>query len=85
MTIGSALFLAIGVAWIISFWNGSMGFSFAQPVAGSKFAMDITVTGWPALAGVVLTVIGAIMLIVSAVMAVYDLSTAGRVSARSMV
>lgn len=78
LTLGSVLFLAIGVTWIISFWNGSVGFNAAHPVAGSKFAMDVTVTGWPALGGVVLSGIGVIMLLFTAVMAVIDIASARR-------
>ncbi len=78
LTLASIVFLAIGLAWIISFWNGSVGFSAAHPVTASKFAMDVTVTGGPALGGIALTVIGAVMLLFCAVMAVVDIASARR-------
>ena len=76
MVIGATLFLAVGLIWIVSFWNGSVGFSVAHPVTGSKFSMDIAVTGWPALGGFTLTVLGAVLLLVSAVLSVVDLAAA---------
>ncbi len=78
LTLGSILFLALGIAWITSFWNGSVGFTAGQPVAASKFAMDVSVTGWPALGGVVLCAVGAIMLLVCAVMSMVDIASARR-------
>ncbi len=78
MVVASTLFLALGIAWIISFWNGHVGFVASQPVTASKFSMDITVTGWPALGGFALTILGALLLLVSAVMSIVDLATARR-------
>lgn len=78
MVIGSVLFLIVGLTWIVSFWNGSLGFSAAHPVAGSKFSIDVAVTGWPALGGVALTILGAILLLLSAVLSIIDLATARR-------
>lgn len=80
MVIGSVLFLVVGLTWIVSFWNGSLGFSAAHPVAGSKFSIDIAVTGWPALGGVALTILGAILLLLSAVLSVIDLATARQIA-----
>ncbi len=78
MILGAVLFLAIGIVWITSYWNGSVGLSAAHPVAGSTFTMNITVTGWPALGGVLLSVLGAVLLLISAVMAVVDIAGARR-------
>lgn len=78
MIIGATLFLIIGVIWITSYWNGNVGFAVAHPVAGSKFSMNIAVTGWPALGGFSLTVLGAALLLVSAVLSVIDVATTHR-------
>lgn len=78
MVIGATLFLAVGLIWIVSFWNGSAGFSVAHPVAGSKFSLDVAVTGWPALGGLTLTVLGFALLLVCAVLSIVDLATARR-------
>jgi hypothetical protein len=78
MVISATLFLAFGITWIVSFWNGSAGFSLAHPVAGSKFSLDIAVTGWPALGGFTLTVLGAAQLLICAVLSIVDLATARR-------
>ena len=79
MLIGSVIFLAAGAAWIVSFWNGSVGFGEAHPVEGSKLSVQFVVTGWPALGGVALTLIGTILLLGCAVMAVFDLARAPKV------
>lgn len=78
LIVGSVLFLAIGLAWIISYWNGSIGFNAAHPIAGSVFSMNITVTGWPALGGVLLSLLGALLLLFSGVVAVIDIASARR-------
>jgi galactitol-specific phosphotransferase system IIC component len=78
MIIGAALFLAVGIGWIISFWHGDAAFAAAHPVAGSKFSLNIEVTGWPALGGFTLTVLGAALLLLCAVLSVVDLATARR-------
>lgn len=78
MIIGATLFLALGIAWIMTYWNGSVGFSAAHPVAGSQFKMDVVVTGWPALGGIALTIVGGVLLLVSAVMSIIDVAGARR-------
>ena len=76
MIIGATLFLAVGLTWIMSYWNGTVGFNAAHPVAGSKFSMNIAVTGWPALGGFTLTVLGAALLLVCAVLSIIDIASA---------
>lgn len=78
MIVGAAVFLAVGLGWMMSFWNGTMGFSAAHPVAGSKFSMNIAVSGWPALGGVALTATGLLLLLVAAVMSIVDLAASAR-------
>jgi uncharacterized membrane protein len=78
MVLAATIFLIAGVSWIVSSWNGNAGFAVAHPVAGSKFSLDVAVTGWPALGGVTLTVLGVALLLVCAVLSVVDIATARR-------
>jgi hypothetical protein len=61
----SVVFLAVGVGLIFGFCNGTTGFSFAYPLSGASLHIDITTTGVPALLGVALTVIGAMLLAIA--------------------
>jgi len=78
MIIAATVALAIGLAWVMSYWNGSAGFNVAAPVSGTKFSLNVEVTGWPALGGVALTAFGALLLLASAVTSIVDLATARR-------
>lgn len=57
--------LAIGVGLIFYYCNGSTNFSFAYPLSGCSLRIDTTTTGVPALAGLLLTVFGAILVILT--------------------
>lgn len=61
--------LAIGLGVLFEFCHGTTGFSFAMPVSGASFHTDITTTGIPAIVGVVLSVLGAFLLIVATIIA----------------
>ena len=76
MIVGATLFLVVGLTWIMSYWNGTVGFNAAHPVAGSKFSMNAAVTGWPALGGFSLTVLGVVLLLICAVLSMIDLANA---------
>ena len=78
LTLCGVLFLVIGLSWIMSYWNGSAGFSTAHPVVESKLTINVVASGWPALGGMFLSIVGALTLIVDAVLAVMDLATAKR-------
>lgn len=58
----SVVCLALGLGLIFWFCNGSTSFDFAYPIAGTKLHLDIATTGGPALAGVLLTMIDALLL-----------------------
>ena len=76
MIIGAALLLGVGVVWITSYWNGSFGFAVGHPIAVTKLSLNVAVTGWPALGGGFLTVLGVILLVLSAILSVIDLVSA---------
>lgn len=61
--IGASLFLGVGLWSLFNFCHGNVGMAFALPVAGTKFSMDITTMGVPALVGLPLTILGILLLI----------------------
>lgn len=57
--------LAAGL-WLVFAWcHGSVGLSFAYPLAGTKLAIDITSTGGVVLIGIPLVFLGVLLLIVA--------------------
>lgn len=59
----SVVCLVVGISVLVTYCHGATSMAFALPVAGTALHMDITTTGAPALLGVVLTALGAILLI----------------------
>jgi uncharacterized membrane protein len=67
--IGSVVFLAVGLGLIFGFCHGTTGFTFGYPFSATSLHLDITTTGLPALAGLVLTGIGCLLLLLSFILA----------------
>jgi hypothetical protein len=61
--IGSVLFLSWGLWLIFGYCNGTAGMSLASPLSGASLNICITTNGPGASGGVVLTSIGALLLI----------------------
>jgi hypothetical protein len=57
--------LAIGVGLICYYCNGSTNFSFAFPLSGASLHIDITTSGAPALIGLLLTILGAVLVMIT--------------------
>lgn len=68
--IGASLFLGVGLWSLFNFCHGTVGMAFALPVAGTKFNMEITTMGVPALVGVPLALIGILLLIAALLAAI---------------
>jgi apolipoprotein N-acyltransferase len=68
--IGAGVVLGVGLWLLFNFCHGNVGVGFALPVAGTKFNMDITTMGVPALIGMPITVIGIILLVAALVLAI---------------
>lgn len=68
--IGSVLFLAIGLGLICGYTQGTGGFTAAYPASGASLQISINTRGWPAMAGLVLTLLGAVLLIAAFVSAI---------------
>ena len=71
LVILSVLCLALGVGLIFYFCNGTTGFSFAYPLAGSSLHLDVTTNGPAAVSGVVLTAMGALLLVIAWIGAIF--------------
>jgi uncharacterized membrane protein len=68
--IAAVVFLVTGLGLIFGFTHGSVGFGAAYPVAGTALEVSLKTTGLAALAGVVTTLIGLLVLIIALVQAV---------------
>jgi hypothetical protein len=68
--IASVIFLLIGLGLIFGYCHGTVGLSGAYPIAGAALEISIKTTGWPAMVGVVTTLIGLVLLAVALVQAV---------------
>ena len=68
--IAAAVFLITGLGLIFGFTHGSVGLGAAYPVAGTALDVSLKTTGLPALAGVVATLMGLLLLIIAVVQAV---------------
>lgn len=66
----TGIILGVGLWCLFAFCHGNVGVGFALPVASTKFNMDITTMGVPALVGMPLTVIGLVLLVISFVAAI---------------
>jgi hypothetical protein len=57
--------MAIGLALIVGFCHGNAGFDFAYPVERTKLHVDLATTGLAASMGVLMTAIGAPLLVIA--------------------
>lgn len=70
LLIVSILCLGAGLGVIFGYCNGSVGVNAAWPIAGCALHIDTTTTGPGALGGLVLTALGALLLIGATLLAV---------------
>lgn len=70
--------LAIGMGVLFAFCHGSTGVQFAYPLSAASVHVDITTVGIPAMAGFVLTVLGAFLLIVATILALAGMGGRGQ-------
>ena len=57
---------------IFAYCNGTVGFSFAYPISGTKLAFDITTTGAPVVVGLLLVGIGAFLMLIVFIAAIVE-------------
>jgi len=82
LLIASFVFLAIGIGLIAGYCNGTAGFSTGYPFSGSSLKFDITTTGVPAIAGLLSTAMGLVLLIVSTIAAIVAEIRAPRIKSK---
>ncbi|MFP5238157.1 MAG: hypothetical protein ACLGSD_19865 [Acidobacteriota bacterium] len=70
LLIVTGVFLGVGLWCLLAFCKGNVGVGFALPVAGTRFNMDVTTMGVPALIGMPVTIIGLVLLVVSFIAAI---------------
>jgi hypothetical protein len=58
---------------LFAFCHGNTGVQFAYPLSAASIHIDMTTTGIPAIAGFVLTVLGAFLLIVATIIALFGM------------
>jgi hypothetical protein len=69
--IAAVIFLAVGVGMIFYYCHGNVGMSVGYPIAdGTKLTVDITTVGVPALVGVPLVLLGALLLVIAFIAAI---------------
>lgn len=61
----SVVLLAAGVSILVTYCHGTTSMNVAFPLSGTSLHIDITTTGTPALSGVPLTLLGAILLVIA--------------------
>ena len=68
--LSSIVFLVLGLGLIFGYCHGTVGFSAAYPVSGTSFQVAINTTGFAAMAGVISTLIGILLLITATLQAI---------------
>ena len=63
--IAAVILLGVGLWLIFYFCHGNVGFGVGFPVSGTNLHMDVTTMGVPALVGVPMVVIGALLLVIA--------------------
>jgi hypothetical protein len=67
----SVVCLAVGVGLLFGYCNGSTGMTLGDSLAVASIHIDITTKGVPALVGVTLTLLGAFLLLIAWVLAIF--------------
>jgi hypothetical protein len=70
LLIASFVVLTTGIGLLFGYCNGTTGFSAGYPLSGSSLKLDVTTTGFPAIAGLPLTLIGSLLLVISFIAAI---------------
>ena len=65
--------LSTGIGVLFAFCHGNTGVQFAYPFSAASVHVDITTTGVPAIAGLILTIGGVMLLMVATIIALIGL------------
>jgi TRAP-type C4-dicarboxylate transport system permease small subunit len=72
----SALCLAAGIGLFFGYCQGTTGVSLAYPLSAASIHIDATTTGIPALLSIALVPLGAVLLLVACLLALFSRSRA---------
>jgi hypothetical protein len=67
----SVVCLAVGVGLVFGYCNGTTGMTFGDSLASASIHIDITTTGVPVLVGVPLIFVGALLLFIAWILAIF--------------
>jgi hypothetical protein len=70
----SVICLAAGVTILFAYCNGTTTVNVGYPFSGTSLHLDITTTGVPAIIGLPLTLIGAFLLLIAWILALFNRS-----------
>lgn len=65
--------LAVGIGVFFGYCNGTTGVEFSSQVSATTIHLDITTKGFPAIVGTVLTLLGAFLVIVATLIALFTM------------
>jgi hypothetical protein len=67
----SVILLAVGISILFAYCNGTTSLSAGYPFSGTSLHLDVTTTGAPAVIGIPVTLLGAFLLIVAWILALF--------------
>jgi hypothetical protein len=70
LLICSFISLAIGLSLLFGYCNGTAGMNAGYPISATSLNISITTTGYPALFGIPLTILGLLLLTISFIAAI---------------
>jgi hypothetical protein len=68
------VFLAVGIGVLFAFCHGNSGVQFSYPLAGAMVHLNMTTRGIPAILGLILTILGAFLLLVATLIALVSMA-----------
>jgi hypothetical protein len=74
LLLSSVVLLAAGLVVLFTYCHGSTGFTFGDSLSANSLHLDITTTGWPFLVGLPLTLLGALLLLIAWIVALFTRS-----------
>lgn len=69
--------LAVGIGVLFAFCHGNTSVQLASPLSAASVHVDLTTTGIPAILGLILTVLGAFLLIIATIIALFGMRRGG--------
>jgi hypothetical protein len=71
----SVVLLAAGVGLLFAYCHGTTGATYGDSLSSASIHIDMTTTGWPVLVGLPLTLLGALLLVLAWIAALFTRSS----------